>query len=529
MLGRLLFVRLKAAEKAFQAGRLDEAYRLAVAPDLRAHRRGAAVLKALTEKFVERARVHFRAERCAEALLDLDRAAQGGGKGEEIAELRAQVHAVAGELQRQQLSRDERLHKAKKRVEDGSLAAGRKMLDRASGSDHAARELRRNIEERAGDAAESIESAKKLLAQGQLASAADRVRRAKSIDASNENIVRVEASLCSAVLDRSREAIIKGRLGRAEDELECLGDIGDNLPAKRELADALSVAREAARHVRANDYPEARRAMMNLERLFPKAAWIGKTIRQLGQVGDLHAEIGAGPLADLTGSPSQAPSAEPAALSLDDTVALPGRGRDTDSLPNRLLLLVDGGGSFLLLRGDQVSVGRAASTQPADISIFSDLAERHANFARVDEDYFLFSTKDVDVAGRRTKHQLLRDGLRIALGRKAKFTFRIPSRKSLTAVLDLSDTTKMPNDVRRVVLFHRHATIGQGGHAHMPCRNVSAQLVLFERSGSLWIRSLGNGLADSKAVKMTLGDPMEVAGVGMVLEPWPITPGPAKV
>ena len=268
--------------------------------------------------------------------------------------------------------------------------------------------------------------------------------------------------------------------------------------------------------------------MMNLERLFPKAGWIGKTIRQLGQAGELNAEIGAGPLADLIGSPPAVLRPEPVVSSLNDTVALPGRGHESDSLPNRLLLLVDGGGSFLLLRGDQVSVGRAASSQPADISIFSDLAERHANLARVDEDYFLFSTKDVDVAGRKTKHQLLRDGLRIAMGRKAKLTFRLPSRKSLTAVLDLSDTTKMPNDVRRIVLFHRHATIGQGGHAHMPCRNVSAQLVLFERSGSLWIRSIGNGMADSEAVRMTLGEPIEVAGVGMVLEPWPKNPGGAK-
>ena len=214
MLGRLLFVRLKAAEKALRAGRLDEAYRLAAAPDLRAHRRGAAVLQELTDKFLDRARGHFRAERCAEALIDLDRAAQGGTKGEEIAELRAQVHAVATELQRQQVSRDERLHKAKRRVEDGSLAAGRKMLDRASGSDHAARELLQNIEDRAKDVAESVESAERFLADGQFGSAARRVRRAKSLDANSEDVARVETVLCTTVVERSREAILKGRLGR---------------------------------------------------------------------------------------------------------------------------------------------------------------------------------------------------------------------------------------------------------------------------------------------------------------------------
>ena len=47
MLSRLLFVRLKAAENALRDGRLDEAYRLATASDIREHRRGAAVLAAL--------------------------------------------------------------------------------------------------------------------------------------------------------------------------------------------------------------------------------------------------------------------------------------------------------------------------------------------------------------------------------------------------------------------------------------------------------------------------------------------------
>ena len=44
MLSQLLFVRLKAAENALRDGRLDEAYRLASASDIREHRRGAAVL-----------------------------------------------------------------------------------------------------------------------------------------------------------------------------------------------------------------------------------------------------------------------------------------------------------------------------------------------------------------------------------------------------------------------------------------------------------------------------------------------------
>ena len=167
--------------------------------------------------------------------------------------------------------------------------------------------------------------------------------------------------------------------------------------------------------------------------------------------------------------------------------------------------------------------------------IFGDLAERHANLTRVDEDYFIFGSKEIEVAGRMTKHQLLRDGVRLVFGRRAKLTFRLPSRKSLTAVLDLSDTTKMPNDVRRVVLFHQHATIGPNRNAHIYCRHAERPFVLFERSGALWIRPCGTGIQPVEdmggipvpgAQPLRLGEPIEIAGASLVLEPWKInTPG----
>ena len=77
MFTQLQFVRLRAAERALQGGRLDEAHRLATAPDLFHHRRARAVRSALGEKLYQRAREHFRADRFTEALLDLDRAEAG--------------------------------------------------------------------------------------------------------------------------------------------------------------------------------------------------------------------------------------------------------------------------------------------------------------------------------------------------------------------------------------------------------------------------------------------------------------------
>ena len=205
------------------------------------------------------------------------------------------------------------------------------------------------------------------------------------------------------------------------------------------------------------------------------------------------------------------------------TIALPSSG-DRGSLPRRLLLLVDGGGSYLILRGGRASVGRVASDDPADIPVFSDIAQRHANIERVDDDYFLFSAKDVEIGGRKVLHNLLRDGDRIVLGRKAKMTFRLPSRRSATAVLDLSDTTKVPNDVRRVVLFDGHATLGEGPHAHIRCRHAGPQLLLFERDDALWVRQRSDGHVDTEALPLQIGQPIEIGGAGLVLEPWRMLP-----
>ena len=152
--------------------------------------------------------------------------------------------------------------------------------------------------------------------------------------------------------------------------------------------------------------------------------------------------------------------------------------------------------------------------------MFSYISERHANINRVDEDYFLFTAKDVEVANRRTQHQLMHDGDRVVLGKKAKFTFRTPSRKSPTAVLDLSDTTKMPNDVRRVILFNHQAILGNGPTAHIRCRHAGPSLVLYERNDGLWIRSKNDGHVDTDPQQLRMGESVEIAGVRLAVEPW---------
>ncbi|MCH7808200.1 MAG: FHA domain-containing protein, partial [Planctomycetes bacterium] len=304
-------------------------------------------------------------------------------------------------------------------------------LEQAGRKDPAASQLRREIANRAEDAAGLVAQAEMLIAQGQLAAAAERVRRAKAIDAQDNSVGLIETRICNQVLDNARKAIVEGRLKRAADELACLGPLGDSLPSKRELTDMLATAREATDAVGAGRYGDARQHVLTLARLLPDVTWVTKAVEDLKRIDEIRTALCGGPLGERVGdSPPTAArkeGARPQRRSLDDTVALPYRAdAGARGLPDRLLLLVDGGGSYLLLMGGQASIGRAASDKPADVPVFSDIAERHANIARVDEDYFFFSSKVAEVAGRRAKHQLLRDGDRIVLGarRNSRSAFR---------------------------------------------------------------------------------------------------------
>jgi len=538
MFSKLLFVRLKAAENALRDGRLDEAYRLATAPDIREHRRGGAVLAQLTEKFIERARQHYRAERFTEALMDLDRAEAGGVMQEQIVELRGQIRTVAAEVARREQTRRDRLDAARRRIEDGSLLAGQRILERASGVNHEVVRLQQAADERAHEARSIVEQAEALISQGQLAAAAGRVKRAKLIDAHGSDATRVEARLCELVLQRARQAVADGRLGRAADELSCLGDLGEALPAKREVRDILSTAKETRSCIQSHRFADARRHAMSLSRVCPDATWVHQVIEQLKTLDDALALLASSPLGDrmdrtAIGARQAVPAADRGLLAFadlppplqspspDDTVALPAiRGVEGHG-PDRLLMLVDGGGSYLLILNGKAAIGRAGASHPAEIPLHSDVSERHANLTRMEDDFFVFAAKDIEVGGQRTRHHLLRDGDRVVLGKKAKFTFRLPSRKSPTAVLDLSDTTKMPHDVRRVVLFHRQATMGRSLNDHIRCQHLGTTLVLFERDGALWIRRKNDGHVDTQPVRVTLGAPMEVDGASFVVSPWP--------
>jgi hypothetical protein len=151
-------------------------------------------------------------------------------------------------------------------------------------------------------------------------------------------------------------------------------------------------------------------------------------------------------------------------------------------------MLVDGTGSLLLLARDVVRLGRAGGLEGIEVPIPADIQSHHADIVRDGEDYFLVAHGPARVNHRKVRRTLLRHGDRIVLGSTAKMVFHKPSGKSDTAVLKLSSGCRLPQDVSLVVLFKGTCLFGPQASCHVRTREGDTRLVLFDRSGELFVR-----------------------------------------
>ncbi|MFQ5412749.1 MAG: hypothetical protein ACE5EC_10650, partial [Phycisphaerae bacterium] len=86
MFGRLATVRMKNAEDAFAAGRLEDAFEIAIAEDLSENRRIQRLRRDLTEALLQRGQEHLLGKRFNHALADFDRAARCGHQTKKVAQ-----------------------------------------------------------------------------------------------------------------------------------------------------------------------------------------------------------------------------------------------------------------------------------------------------------------------------------------------------------------------------------------------------------------------------------------------------------
>ncbi len=198
----------------------------------------------------------------------------------------------------------------------------------------------------------------------------------------------------------------------------------------------------------------------------------------------------------------------------------------TGTLPRRMMLRIDGVGSFLLLPRERISIGRAGPSATADIQLVSDLSERQAEIVRAGDDYFVMASSGVELAGRPVEHALLQDGDRVRLGRRVRLRFRRPSQKSTTATLDLGEGVRTPTDVRRVILWGGPVLIGGRKECHVQLQHTAGGVVLVNRGGRIFVKPLGPGGA---ATPIVLGQSFDAVGLRATIQEWTGMSGTGRV
>jgi tetratricopeptide (TPR) repeat protein len=521
MLRRLFDVRLRSAEQALRAGRLDDAYRVATMPDLRSDRRGLQLLGKLAPLFLERAREHVKQDRFEEAYRDLERASTEAPDKlrSQIDELQRHIDTIVGERDRMDRSRHVRLDEARRQLNAGALEAGKQLMRSNDAHDPEVKHVEAEIGRRERIADHAYDRADDYLKNQRWSSAADELRKAFHVESDDERGHQLRELLIREVLGLAAEAFRVGRLRQARSHFDLLHGLTRRSVSCEDFGVLLETAERAGDAIRRHDFDKAMECVLRIERLAPNAKWLRESARQIETAEQAMTSLLAGPLTEM----QERLPAGPARISMEDTrpIHRPAGGGVESSLPSRLVVLVDGGGSYLVLRRPSITIGRAMSSKQADVPIFAPLKDRHAEIRRIEDEFFLVSSELVDVAGRTGKQHLLHDHDRIVLDRKAKLTFYRPSRRSASCVLDLSDSTKAPSDIRRVVLFHQTAMMGRGRKNHMVCPTVEESLVVFERSGGLWIKSAGGGMDGGSAMPIELGRPMQYGGAAFVVRPWP--------
>jgi hypothetical protein len=167
----------------------------------------------------------------------------------------------------------------------------------------------------------------------------------------------------------------------------------------------------------------------------------------------------------------------------------------------KLILQVDGAGSYLIHRKASVTLGPISSSRIPDVGLIAEASAAPITIERVEDDYFLRTENGSPT------NKLLSSGDRIALSARCRLVFSLPNAASTSAVLELASGRFPRGDLRKVILLDRDIIIGPGNGSHIRVDQLSEPVVLHMKNGGLWC----------KGTPIVVDSPITVGGVSMCL------------
>jgi tetratricopeptide (TPR) repeat protein len=541
MFGRLAAVRIKNAEDALSEGRIDDAFGLIHAPEVTVNRRVQKLLRDLAGRFLQRGQDRLLGRHFNEASADFDRAAKCDPENKKVGEWQERARQAMRDDRQAEQDKVVILAVARERLAAGCVAEAEDALRRIPESDVDAAALVQAVARQTAEAKEALAAAGEQLKAGRIGAAIGQLRTVRRLYGKLEGLSEMESKVIDQVLRQADESFKGGRLDRAAQELSLLEELKRHHPGQHDIEEAVHLARESAKALADDRYARASILLGRLSQIGPKAGWVSDVRKHLGVLEEHRRALLEGPLGLLSGR--SVPSAVNAGPSDEaETMARPPqrwpqavedcrpaakpKAEARGSLPRRMLLRVDGAGSFLLLRGDRVSIGRAGPGASADLQLISDLAERQADVIRAGEDYFVVSGAGVELAGRKIDHALLQDGDRLRLSKRIRLHFYRPSKKSPAAVLDLANGVRTTGDCRRVVLWSGPLLLGSTRECHVKLPPTMDGAILMERDGQLMIKPMKPG---GEALPLSFGVQMQLGELRLTVQKWKDDTGSARV
>jgi len=486
----VLILRIRQAETALKDGRLDAAYELAGADDLRSHRRGQELIGRLARALVERGREHLLAERWSEALADCHKAGQLAGNLDAVADLKAAITAAVEERQRQDRGRANALAHVRQCLDDGQLSMGEGLLQDFGSEATRAGVFQKELAARRVSAETALSRVRAAMEASDWDTAMDALKGAEHAHAANHELPELRCRLASAVAARVREAVDQGRLDLAGPLLDKLTGLTGPTSEVTALAGLLDHCREAMRLIEQGWLRQADEVLRRVCTLAPGAQWARSAQQAVSQAATGVEQVRGGPLG-LVGVHTR-PTAAGERPRMPQPVGEVTRivpnvepANGGERLPSRFMLQVDGVGSYLVLRDPAVTVGPVSSSARPDVGLLAEAGLPIARIERHEDDYFLAADRAVAVNDTATTRRLLAHGDRIALSPRCRMRFELPSAASTSAVLNLSGSRLPQRDARRVILMDRSLVIGPGSSSHVRADGLAEPVVLHVRDGRL--------------------------------------------
>jgi len=407
----VLILRIRQAECALADGRLDEAFEIAQSEDLRRHRHGQRLIGRLTRALIQRGRENLATGRYQPALTDCNKAEKLAGNTSEIAKLRA---AVCSEILKNQQGQEQdalRVAQARRQVDDGWLSVGERILEEAPSGHEQARRLRQELAAARLQTEDAVAKAQQALKQGDIERAIDLARSAQLTRNKNGQVAELQRQIGRRVLEQVRTHIEQGRIDRARSLMQRLAPLGEDGSEIAELRRVLIQCHQAAEFIAAGKPAAALPLLRKAKTICPAARWLETSLAEVKQAAEALEELDAGPLG-LSIADAAAGQEPWNAVPNDDAVALEPDGRQSPAMverpmvdagensfvPEKLVMQVDGVGSFLVFREPRITIGPISSSAHPDLGLIADPNLPVVTIERMDGDYFLRSQTPVGIA-----------------------------------------------------------------------------------------------------------------------------------